>query len=108
MEFRYRCSEQLCVHLLATRSCASNLCACGSFCFPVWRDADQRVSRLSGKVAALDRLFTQIRDSRPQYASDLRNLDGQSDSPMARKNIKKKSIKNLFQTAVKFQKHLRR
>ena len=74
----------------------------------VWRDADQRVSRLSGKVAALDRLFTQIRDSRPQYASDLRNLNSQNESPMTRKNIKKKSIKNLFQTAFKFQKHLRR
>ncbi|XP_037093805.1 ankyrin repeat and fibronectin type-III domain-containing protein 1-like [Pollicipes pollicipes] len=73
----------------------------------VWRDVDQRLSRLNGKVAALDRLFTQIRTSRPQYASDLRNLDGDRGSPMARKNVKKKSIKNLFQTAVKFQKHLR-
>ncbi|XP_043191220.1 ankyrin repeat and fibronectin type-III domain-containing protein 1-like [Amphibalanus amphitrite] len=97
------------------RAAAGNFCGWSRFVSSspagvlpsVWRDADQRVSRLSGKVAALDRLFTQIRDSRPQYASDLRNLDGQSESPMARKNIKKKSIKNLFQTAIKFQKHLR-
>ncbi|XP_054282965.1 ankyrin repeat and fibronectin type-III domain-containing protein 1-like isoform X2 [Macrosteles quadrilineatus] len=72
-----------------------------------WRDVTGREERLPpGGLALLDRLFAEVRSSRP----DLKGLpsdQGPGDTPLGQRR-KKTTIKQLFTAASKFQKHLRR
>lgn len=70
-----------------------------------WRDLDNIESRFAGRLKILDDLFTAVRLSRPEDASDIAE-----DTPaLQRRNPKKKTtIKQLFSAASKFQKNLRR
>ncbi|XP_067670804.1 ankyrin repeat and fibronectin type-III domain-containing protein 1-like isoform X2 [Haliotis asinina] len=71
-----------------------------------WRDVDSVSPRLDGKVQSLQILFHQVKQSRPSDASELKDSRHRStDSPQQRKRI---SIKNLFISAPKFQKSLKR
>lgn len=73
--------------------------------FAGWRDIDNIESRFAGRQKILDDLFTAVRLSRPDDASDL----AQDTPAMQRRNPKKKTtIKQLFSAASKFQKNLRR
>ncbi|XP_061182068.1 ankyrin repeat and fibronectin type-III domain-containing protein 1-like isoform X3 [Saccostrea echinata] len=69
-----------------------------------WRDVDNStVSRTEGKLKLLDELFSQVKHLRPADASELK--DNVGDSPLQRK---RKSLKNLFTSAPKFYKSLKR
>lgn len=71
-----------------------------------WRDVAGREERLPSEgLALLDRLFTEVRSSRP----DLKGLgdQGPGETPVGQRR-KKTTIKQLFTAASKFQKHLRR
>ncbi|XP_034944603.1 uncharacterized protein wake isoform X2 [Chelonus insularis] len=64
-----------------------------------WRDIDGRPHRFDGRLKQLDSLFADIQ--RPEYTQDTPALQ--------RRNYKKKTtIKQLFTTTSKFQKHLKR
>ncbi|XP_031618328.1 uncharacterized protein LOC116337694 isoform X3 [Contarinia nasturtii] len=70
-----------------------------------WRDFENVESRFAGRQKILDDLFTAVRLSRPNDASEI-----PLDTPaLQRRNPKKKTtIKQLFSAASKFQKNLRR
>ncbi|CAD7084324.1 unnamed protein product [Hermetia illucens] len=70
-----------------------------------WRDMDNREPRFAGRQRILDDLFTAVRLSRPEDASELL-----LETPaQQRRNPKKKTtIKQLFSATSKFQKNLRR
>lgn len=70
-----------------------------------WRDLENVESRFAGRQKILDDLFTAVRLSRPNDASEI-----PLDTPaLQRRNPKKKTtIKQLFSAASKFQKNLRR
>lgn len=69
-----------------------------------WRDVDNStLSRTEGKLKLLDELFSQVKHLRPADASELK--DNVGDSPLQRK---RKSLKNLFTSAPKFYKSLKR
>lgn len=70
-----------------------------------WRDLENVESRFAGRQKVLDDLFTAVRLSRPNDASEI-----PLDTPaLQRRNPKKKTtIKQLFSAASKFQKNLRR
>ncbi|XP_055322319.1 uncharacterized protein LOC129578170 isoform X4 [Sitodiplosis mosellana] len=70
-----------------------------------WRDLENIESRFAGRQKILDDLFTAVRLSRPNDASEI-----PLDTPaLQRRNPKKKTtIKQLFSAASKFQKNLRR
>ncbi|KAK6171591.1 hypothetical protein SNE40_019746 [Patella caerulea] len=71
-----------------------------------WRDVDNVPARLDGKVRLLQKLFDQVRLSRPEQAATIRDsVCKELDSPLQKKRI---SIKNLFVSAPKFQKVLKR
>ncbi|XP_052070242.1 ankyrin repeat and fibronectin type-III domain-containing protein 1-like isoform X3 [Mytilus californianus] len=70
-----------------------------------WRDVDgNAMSRTEGKNKLMDELFSQVKHLRPPDASELKDNTG-GDSPQQRK---RKSIKNLFTSAPKFYKTLKR
>ncbi|XP_078317877.1 ankyrin repeat and fibronectin type-III domain-containing protein 1-like isoform X2 [Crassostrea virginica] len=69
-----------------------------------WRDVDNStLSRTEGKLKLLEELFSQVKHLRPADASELKENVG--DSPLQRK---RKSLKNLFTSAPKFYKSLKR
>lgn len=70
-----------------------------------WRDLENVESRFLGRQKILDDLFTAVRLSRPDDASEI-----PLETPaLQRRNPKKKTtIKQLFSAASKFQKNLRR
>ncbi len=74
-----------------------------------------------GKSVIFDHIFTQIREARPEYASEIRSIDfpsevglngsygpGSAYSSQQKKNQKIISIKQLFASAPKFQKNFKR
>lgn len=68
-----------------------------------WRDIENKEQRFVGRQKVLDELFTAVRLSRPDDASEI------PDSSSHRRNPKKKTtIKQLFSAASKFQRTLRR
>lgn len=68
-----------------------------------WRDIQNKEQRFFGRQKVLDELFTAVRLSRPEDASEI------PDSSSHRRNPKKKTtIKQLFSAASKFQRTLRR
>ena len=85
-----------------------------------WRDIDEKRGRYSGKSIIFDDIFTQIRQARPEYASEIRSIEFPSDmslslgagnthsSSQQKKNQKIISIKQLFASAPKFQKNFKR
>ncbi|XP_074648246.1 ankyrin repeat and fibronectin type-III domain-containing protein 1-like isoform X2 [Tubulanus polymorphus] len=90
------------------------VCSCPPFAVPSsWRDVDQILPRLHGKLASLSNLFHDIKDARPADASELKDTglaSGPDTSPAHQKkpNHMKKSFKNLFTGNPKFQKLLKR
>ncbi|XP_064611368.1 ankyrin repeat and fibronectin type-III domain-containing protein 1-like isoform X2 [Liolophura sinensis] len=71
-----------------------------------WRDMEGVKPRSEGKLQLMEDLFTQVKQARPANAPELKDTNGSgNDSPVQRK---RKSIKNLFASAPKFQKSLRR
>ncbi|XP_069124546.1 ankyrin repeat and fibronectin type-III domain-containing protein 1-like isoform X1 [Argopecten irradians] len=70
-----------------------------------WRDVEgSMASRTNGKLEHLAGIFSNVKQLRPADASELKENVG-SDSPQQRK---RKSLKNLFTSAPKFQKALKR
>ncbi|XP_021361615.1 ankyrin repeat and fibronectin type-III domain-containing protein 1-like isoform X2 [Mizuhopecten yessoensis] len=70
-----------------------------------WRDVEgSMASRTDGKLEHLAGIFSNVKQHRPADASELKESSG-GDSPQQRK---RKSIKNLFTSAPKFQKALKR
>ncbi|XP_070186846.1 ankyrin repeat and fibronectin type-III domain-containing protein 1-like isoform X2 [Littorina saxatilis] len=69
-----------------------------------WRDVEGAVSRFEGKLQSLQVLFDQVKRSRPPEAAEVKD-SGSTDSPLQKKRI---SIKNLFLSAPKFQKTVKR
>ncbi|XP_025094555.1 ankyrin repeat and fibronectin type-III domain-containing protein 1-like isoform X5 [Pomacea canaliculata] len=69
-----------------------------------WRDVDGTPSRLEGKAQSLQILFDQVKRSRPPEAGEVKDSFN-TDSPLQKKRI---SIKNLFLSAPKFQKGVKR
>ncbi|XP_033746779.1 uncharacterized protein LOC117331911 isoform X1 [Pecten maximus] len=70
-----------------------------------WRDVDgSMASRTNGKLEHLAGIFSNVKQLRPADASELKENAG-GDSPQQRK---RKSLKNLFTSAPKFQKALKR
>lgn len=70
-----------------------------------WRDMDNKEPRFAGRQRLLDELFTAVRMSRPDDASEF----PMETAAVQRRNPKKKTtIKQLFSAASKFQKNLRR
>ncbi|XP_045027299.1 uncharacterized protein LOC116919246 isoform X4 [Daphnia magna] len=100
------------------RVAAGNLSGYGSFkttlpssvLLSVWRIIDGRKPRFAGRLPILDDLFSKVRTWRPDYASEIRQLeDGLGEAPMKqRKNPAKINLRQFFGANVKFQKHLRR
>ncbi|KAL3877491.1 hypothetical protein ACJMK2_035191, partial [Sinanodonta woodiana] len=70
-----------------------------------WRDLENSIPRSEGKMKILDDLFAQVKQLRPSDASEIRESTIGSTSPVLRK---KKGFKNLFSSAPKFQKSLKR
>ena len=74
-----------------------------------WRDTDNRRPRLEGLLRELGDLFNQVRNSRPEHASEIKAIETGQETPMnQRKAQKKKSLMQLFTPAPKFQKNLKR
>ncbi|XP_046632316.1 uncharacterized protein LOC124311980 isoform X5 [Daphnia pulicaria] len=100
------------------RVAAGNLSGYGSFkttlpssvLLSVWRIIDGRKPRFAGRLPILDDLFSKVRTWRPDYASEIRQLeDGLNEAPMKqRKNPAKLNLRQFFGANVKFQKNLRR
>ncbi|BFZ17311.1 hypothetical protein BsWGS_20349 [Bradybaena similaris] len=71
-----------------------------------WREVEDIPSRLEGKVASLYTLYHQVKRSRPPDTAEMKDiLNKGTESPMQKKRI---SIKNLFVSAPKFQKTIKR
>ncbi|GFN78198.1 ankyrin repeat and fibronectin type-iii domain-containing protein 1, partial [Plakobranchus ocellatus] len=96
------------------RVCAWNVKGYGPYCTsePLsaapssWREVDGIQSRLEGKVASLYSLYHQVKRSRPADAAEMKDIFKRNgESPMQKKKI---SIKNLFVSAPKFQKSIKR
>ncbi|XP_052780793.1 ankyrin repeat and fibronectin type-III domain-containing protein 1-like isoform X3 [Mya arenaria] len=68
-----------------------------------WRDVDNTPPRSYGKLKILEELFTQVKSLRPADAPLIKDTPG-SSSPVR----KKKGFKNLFSSAPKFQKSVKR
>jgi len=99
---------------------------CSLFSPVGWRDSDDRKGRYSGKSVIFDVIFKQIKDARPENASEIKSIDfrpeldptaassllGPSNAPSStsqqKKNQKIISIKQLFSAAPKFQKNFKR
>ncbi|GAB6025733.1 hypothetical protein CHUAL_011717 [Chamberlinius hualienensis] len=92
------------------KGCSSPKVSCPASAVPsVWRDVDGRPPRSAGRLSVMEDLFNQIKNSRPEYASEIKGIADQIDTPAQQRKIQmKKSIKNLFTPAPKFFKHLKR
>ena len=76
---------------------------------PGWREIDGYKARDEGKLCLLDELFNSIKSSRPADASELKDARTPGSSPLhPRKSTMRKSLKNLFSSAPKFQRSLKR
>lgn len=74
-----------------------------------WREIDGYKSREEGKLNLLEDLFHSIKSSRPADASELKDARTPGSSPLhPRKSTMRKSLKNLFSSAPKFQRSLKR
>ncbi|XP_013391704.1 ankyrin repeat and fibronectin type-III domain-containing protein 1 isoform X3 [Lingula anatina] len=73
-----------------------------------WREVSGVKPRNEGKLQLLDDLFSQVRASRPADASEIKDNQPTGSPSYQRKNTVRKSIKNLFTSAPKFQKNLKR
>ncbi|RXG54385.1 Ankyrin repeat and fibronectin type-III domain-containing protein 1 [Armadillidium vulgare] len=74
-----------------------------------WRDIDNRKPRMDGLLWELEDLFKQVRNSRPEHASEIKAIEPGQETPLVqRKAQKKKSLMQLFTHAPKFQKSLKR
>ncbi|XP_071505327.1 ankyrin-repeat and fibronectin type III domain-containing 1-like [Diadema antillarum] len=72
-----------------------------------WRDVDGSKPRSWGRLSMIDELFQQVRDARPADSAEIKSSSPRASPNQMRKTVRK-SLKNLFQSAPKFQKHLRR
>ncbi|KAB7497340.1 Ankyrin repeat and fibronectin type-III domain-containing protein 1 [Armadillidium nasatum] len=73
-----------------------------------WRDIDNRKPRMDGLLWELEDLFKQVRNSRPEHASEIKAIEPGQETPLVqRKAQKKKSLMQLFTHAPKFQKSLK-
>ena len=68
-----------------------------------WRDVESTPPRSLGKLKILEELFTQVKSLRPADAPTIKDRPG-SSSPVR----KKKGFKNLFSSAPKFHKCVKR
>ena len=74
-----------------------------------WRELNGAVARAEGKLKLMEDLFVNVKNSRPADAPEIKDPTSQTGSPMhGRKTNMRKSIKNLFTSAPKFQKSLKR
>ncbi|KAK2149111.1 hypothetical protein LSH36_467g04058 [Paralvinella palmiformis] len=74
-----------------------------------WREIDNSVPRSQGKLQLLNDLFINMRNCRPADASEIKDSHTPISSPLhPRKSNMRKSIKNLFSSAPKFQKSFKR
>ena len=74
-----------------------------------WREIDGYKARDEGKLCLLDDLFSSIKSSRPADASEIKDARTPGSSPLhPRKSTMRKSLKNLFSSAPKFQRSLKR
>ncbi|XP_067128446.1 ankyrin repeat and fibronectin type-III domain-containing protein 1 isoform X2 [Centruroides vittatus] len=73
-----------------------------------WRDVEGESPRVEGKMGKLDDLFNQIVDSGPTYSPEVKALADLADTPQQQRRQVRKSIKNLFTPAPKFQKSMKR
>ena len=74
-----------------------------------WREIDGYKARDEGKLFLLDDLFSSIKSSRPADASEIKDARTPGSSPLhPRKSTMRKSLKNLFSSAPKFQRSLKR
>lgn len=72
-----------------------------------WRDCDNSSPRFSNQLSMVDDLFRKVRDSRPADSGEMRMSSPRASPSQVRKTVRK-SLKNFFQSAPKFQKHLKR
>ncbi|XP_022089300.1 uncharacterized protein LOC110978538 isoform X4 [Acanthaster planci] len=72
-----------------------------------WRDMHGNKSRFSGRLNMIDDLFQQVRDTRPTDSGEIKRSSPRASPNQVRRTVKK-SLKNFFQSAPKFQKHLKR
>lgn len=73
-----------------------------------WRDVEGESPRVEGRMGKLDDLFNQIVNSGPTYSPEVRALADLADTPQQQRRQVRKSIKNLFTPAPKFQKNMKR
>lgn len=77
-----------------------------------WRDGQSREPRFSGTLQQLEEIFEGVKNLRPETASEIKDFfdqEKQGESlAVPRRTQKKKTIKQLFTVAGKFQKHLKR
>ncbi|XP_071796997.1 uncharacterized protein [Asterias amurensis] len=73
-----------------------------------WRDMHGNKSRFSGRLNMIDDLFQQVRDTRPTDSGEIKTASSPRASPNQVRKTVRKSLKNFFQSAPKFQKHLKR
>ncbi|XP_071814589.1 ankyrin repeat and fibronectin type-III domain-containing protein 1-like isoform X4 [Apostichopus japonicus] len=72
-----------------------------------WRDCENSSPRFSNQLFLVDELFRKVRDSRPADSAEMRMSSPRASPSQVRKTVRK-SLKNFFQSAPKFQKHLKR
>ncbi|XP_022242200.1 ankyrin repeat and fibronectin type-III domain-containing protein 1-like [Limulus polyphemus] len=74
-----------------------------------WKDVENKTTRGIGKLQELENLFSQVIKSRPAYASEVKGiLEQVTDTPQQQRRQVKRGIRNLFASAPKFQKTLKR
>ncbi|XP_076334282.1 ankyrin repeat and fibronectin type-III domain-containing protein 1-like isoform X2 [Tachypleus tridentatus] len=74
-----------------------------------WKDVENKSTRGIGKLQELENLFLQVIKSRSAYESEVKGLLEQvTDTPHQQRRQVKRTIRNLFASAPKFQKTLKR
>ncbi|XP_022237523.1 ankyrin repeat and fibronectin type-III domain-containing protein 1-like [Limulus polyphemus] len=74
-----------------------------------WKDVEKKSTRGIGKLKELANLFHEVINSRPAHAAEVKGiLEQPTDTPHQQRRQVKRTIKNLFTSAPKFQKVLRR
>ncbi|XP_076334033.1 ankyrin repeat and fibronectin type-III domain-containing protein 1-like isoform X2 [Tachypleus tridentatus] len=74
-----------------------------------WKDVEKKSTRGIGKLKELANLFHKVISSRPANAAEVKGiLEQPTDTPHQQRRQVKRTIKNLFTSAPKFQKILRR
>ena len=74
-----------------------------------WREVDSLKPRPEGRLKLMDTLFANIKNSRPSDASAIKDGLTPAGSPIhPRRSNMRKSLKNLFASAPKFQKTVKR